>query len=371
MEGILERMKSSPLVFDGAMGTMIYERGVFINTCFDELCLTNPKLISQIHAEYVEAGAEVIETNTFGANRIALRPTGSPSGPWRSTATRFGSPGRWRADRCTSQAPWVPASSDQIMPDEHAVEVEEAFSEQIAALAAEGVDLVVLETFTHLKELQLGPDGQAAGRAGARVVRPERPGRDRRGNEGGHHRPGARRRRERGRDRDQLRDRPRGGLRRLQSVLPLVGKPVVVMPNAGFPRDIGGRLLYLTSPEYFTEYAKKYIELGVRAVGGCCGTTPAHIRVASRAIKSLSGVKNTRRSVRTPSRGSWSRSSPPRGSRGWPAKYSGRDGHLGGNRSPPIQRSLGDAGQGGNAPRRESTRSTFPTARGPAPASPP
>src|SRR4030067_1110014 len=76
MEGILDRMKKSPLGFDGAMGTMIYERGGFINTRFDELSLPNPKLISQIHREYVEAGAEVIETNTFGANRIALRPYG-------------------------------------------------------------------------------------------------------------------------------------------------------------------------------------------------------------------------------------------------------------------------------------------------------
>jgi homocysteine S-methyltransferase len=84
---------------------------------------------------------------------------------------------------------------------------------------------------------------------------------------------------------------PAGVFDALQSVLPLVEKPVVVMPNAGFPRDVGGRLLYLTSPEYFTEYAKKYIELGVRGVGGCCGTTPSHIRVAGRAIKSLSGVK--------------------------------------------------------------------------------
>src|SRR3989304_5657259 len=146
MEKILERMKKSPLVFDGAMGTMIYERGVFINTCFDELSLSNPKLIRQIHSDYVEAGAEGIGPNTFGANRIALRPAG------------------------------------------------------------------VFDA--------------------------------------------------------------------LHSVLPQVGKPVVVMPNAGFPRDVGGRLLYLTSPEYFTEYAKKYIELGVRGVGGCCGATKAPRRMA-------------------------------------------------------------------------------------------
>src|SRR5574342_1098882 len=76
MKGVLARMKESPLVFDGAMGTMIYDRGVFINTSYDELCLTNPKLVSQIHRDYVDAGADVIETNTFGANRIALTPYG-------------------------------------------------------------------------------------------------------------------------------------------------------------------------------------------------------------------------------------------------------------------------------------------------------
>src|SRR3970282_1054173 len=76
MQNILDRMKETPLLFDGAMGTMIYERGVFINTCYDELCLSNPKLISQIHREYVVAGADVTETNPFAANRVMLRPYG-------------------------------------------------------------------------------------------------------------------------------------------------------------------------------------------------------------------------------------------------------------------------------------------------------
>jgi homocysteine S-methyltransferase len=84
---------------------------------------------------------------------------------------------------------------------------------------------------------------------------------------------------------------PAGVFEALQAILPVTTKPVVVMPNAGLPRDIAGRMIYLTNPEYFTEYAKKYIEMGVRGVGGCCGTTPAHIRTASRAVKSLSGVK--------------------------------------------------------------------------------
>ncbi len=293
MEPILDRMKRTPLMFDGAMGTMIYDRGVFINTCFDELSLSNPKLIAQIHREYVEAGAEVIETNTFGANRIALRPYGLSEKvvAINRQAVRI-------AREIAGNSVYVAGAvgpcirPDQIMPDEHAPEVEEAFSEQIGALAEEGIDLVVLETFTHLKEIRLA--AQAAARLGVPVlasfVLNDR-GETAVGVKAGSIAQAL--------DADGNVDAvgincgtgPAGGFDALQTVLPLVGKPVVVMPNAGFPRDVGGRLLYLTSPEYFTEYAKKYIELGVRGVGGCCGTTPAHIRVASRAVKSLSGVK--------------------------------------------------------------------------------
>ncbi|HSM00442.1 MAG TPA: bifunctional homocysteine S-methyltransferase/methylenetetrahydrofolate reductase [Candidatus Limnocylindria bacterium] len=293
MEQILDRMKRSPLMFDGAMGTMIYDRGVFINTCFDELSLSNPKLIGQIHREYVEAGAEVIETNTFGANRIALRPYGLSEKvvEINRQAVRI-------AREIAGDAVYVAGAvgpcirPDQIMPDEHTGEVEEAFSEQIGALVGEGIDLVVLETFTHLKEIRLA--AQAARRLGVTVLASFVLN-DREETAVGVKASAI----AQALDADENVDAvgincgtgPAGVFDALQSVLPLVGKPVVVMPNAGFPRDVGGRLLYLTSPEYFTEYAKKYIELGVRGVGGCCGTTPAHIRMASRAVKSLSGVK--------------------------------------------------------------------------------
>ncbi len=293
MEAILDRLRRSPIVFDGAMGTMIYERGVFINTCFDELCLTNPKLISQIHGEYVEAGAEVIETNTFGANRIALRPYGlaEKAREINRQAVRI-------AREVAGDSAYVAGAvgpcvrPDQIMPDEHAVEVEEAFAEQIGELVAEGIDLVVLETFTHLKEIRLA--ARTARNLGAKVLASF--ALNDRGETAVGMKAGAI---ALALDADDNVDAvgincgtgPAGVFDALQAVLPLVAKPVVVMPNAGFPRDVGGRLLYLTSPEYFTEYAKKYIELGVRGVGGCCGTTPAHIRMASRAIKSLSGVK--------------------------------------------------------------------------------
>ena len=293
MQNILERMKESPLLFDGAMGTMIYERGVFINTCYDELCLSNPKLISQIHREYVDAGADVIETNTFGANRIMLRPYGlsDKAEAINRQAVRL-------AREAAGDSVYVAAAVGpclrpvQIIPEEHVAEVEAAFAEQIEALSAEGVDLVVFETFTHLRELQAG--ARTAKRLGLPVLASFVL------NERGETAVGTRAEAmAQALSADGNVDLvgincgvgPAGVFEALQAILPVTTKPVVVMPNAGLPRDISGRMIYLTSPEYFTEYAKKYIEMGVRGVGGCCGTTPAHIRTASRAVKTLSGVK--------------------------------------------------------------------------------
>src|SRR5512143_443556 len=289
MKEILARLKESPLVFDGAMGTMIYERGVFINTCYDELCLSNPKLVSQIHRDYVDAGADVIETNTFGANRIALAQYGLAD-----KADAINRAGVRLAREAAGDAVYVAAAvgpcvrPGQIMLEERVPEVEKAFAEQLGAVAAEGVDLVVLETFTNLRELQLG--ARAAKRLGLAVLASFVL------NERGETAVGTKAdTMARTLCADENVDAvgincgtgPAGIFDALQAVMPIATKPLVVMPNAGLPRDIGGRMIYLTSPEYFTEYAKKYIELGVRGVGGCCGTTPAHIRMAARAVKPL------------------------------------------------------------------------------------
>jgi len=282
-------MKKAPLIFDGAMGTVIYDRGVFINTCYDELCLTNPKLILQIHRDYVEAGAEVIETNTFGANPISLKPFGlaEKTEAINRAAVRL-------AREAAGEEVFVAGSvgpcteSRQRMPEEYAPEVEAAFRTQMEALAAEGVDLFLLETFSHLNELQLAARvakgfgkpvlasfvlndrGETALGTRAETMASALSADDNVDIVGINCGTG-----------------PSGTFDALHAVLPHTGKPVVVMPNAGMPREISGRVMYLTSPEYFTEYAKKYIELGVRGVGGCCGTTPAHIRMASRAVKPL------------------------------------------------------------------------------------
>ena len=286
---LLARMKQGPLIFDGAMGTMIYDRGVFLNACYDEVCLTNPKLILGIHRDYVEAGAEVIETNTFGATPIRLKPYGlaEKTEAINRAAVRLA---REAAGTEVFVAGSVGPCTDprQRIPDALAAEVEAAFRAQMEALAAEGVDLFLLETFSNLDELLLA--ARTARPFGAPVLASFVL------NDHGETVLGTRAEvmasaLSESADVDivgiNCGTGPSGVFDALQRILPHTTKPVVAMPNAGMPREIGGRVMYLTSPEYFTEYAKKYIELGVRGVGGCCGTTPAHIRMAARAVKPL------------------------------------------------------------------------------------
>jgi len=293
---LLARIKQSPLVFDGAMGTEIYDRGVFIQACYDELCLSNPRLVLQIHRDYIEAGAQVIETNTFGANPIKLKTYGLAE---RTEAiNRAGVKLAREAASASGGEVFVAGAigpcteSNQRMPEAFALEVENAFRTQMAALDAEGVDLFLLETFSNLNELLLAARvaKEFRGAVLASFALTQR----------GETALGTRAEAMMSAlDEDPNVDivglncgtGPSGTFDALQAVLPLTGKPVVVMPNAGFPREISGRVMYMTSPEYFTEYAKKYIEIGVRGVGGCCGTTPAHIRTMARAVKSLPGVK--------------------------------------------------------------------------------
>ena len=292
-QNLLDRIRDNVLIFDGAMGTMIYQRGVFVNVCYDDLSLTQPQLILGIHKEYIEAGADVIETNTFGANRIKLAAYGLAErvGDMNRAAVRL-------AREAAGDSVYVAASvgpcfsPEQKPTPQQLVDMEGAFDEQLAILAEEGIDLVVLETFSDLGQLQVAARlarkyhltvlasyvidplitdaTEAAAGAIARQLQAD-PNVDIVGLNCG-----------------------RGPADLLAAVRAVVGattKPVVVMPNAGGPREVGGRMLYLNSPEYFTEYSKRYVELGVRGVGGCCGTMPAHIRMAARAIRTMSGVK--------------------------------------------------------------------------------
>jgi homocysteine S-methyltransferase len=290
----LERLTARPLVLDGAMGTMLYERGVFVNTCYDEVCLSHPHLVSEIHRAYVEAGADAIETNTFGANRVKLRPYGLAEKleEINRTAVRLA---REAADGKASVVGSVgPCLSGpgQAVTAARLREVEEAFAEQIGVLAAAGVDAIQLETFSRLDELLLA--ARVAGRTGLPVVASFAT------DEHGLTAVGT--------DAAAMVEAldaepavsaiglncgsgPAHTFDTLGRVLGRTGKPVVVLPNAGFPQQVQGRQIYVTTPEYFTEYAKRFVKLGARGVGGCCGTTPDHIRDAARALAGLSEVK--------------------------------------------------------------------------------
>jgi methionine synthase I (cobalamin-dependent)/5,10-methylenetetrahydrofolate reductase len=293
MKNIIDRISEHPLIFDGAMGTMIYSKGVFINTCYEHLCITNPKLVAGIHQEYADAGADVIETNSFGANRLKLQGHG--------LADQLEDINRASvklARKAAGEDALVAGSvgpilkSGQVFMDSQTQELEETFREQLAILADEGVDFFMLETFSHIQEAQLA----------ARVAKEfnvpvfvsmtvSKEGET-----------------EKGRKVEQLIETlesdnnvdgiglncgvgPAAAYANAERALPLTTKPIVIMANAGLPQEVDGRMIYMASPEYFTEYAKRMIELGVRGVGGCCGTTPADITIMAKNIKSMTGVK--------------------------------------------------------------------------------
>ncbi|MFH1477388.1 MAG: bifunctional homocysteine S-methyltransferase/methylenetetrahydrofolate reductase [Verrucomicrobiota bacterium] len=291
---LLQQIRERALIFDGAMGTMIYQRGVFLNACYDELCLTQSKLILGIHQEYVEAGADVIETNSFGANRLKLAPYGLADrvADINRAAVRL-------AREAAGDKVFVAASvgpcfaADQNPTHALLAQVDDVINEQISVLAGEDIDLLILETFLDLDQLQratriakshnlpvlasftivpqpLAPVGSKPEETFARQLEADS-NVDIIGMNCG-----------RG---------PADLFEAVKNIIACTTKPVVIMPNAGGPREVGGRMLYLNSPEYFTEFCRRYIELGARGVGGCCGTTPAHIRMAARAVKSMSGVK--------------------------------------------------------------------------------
>jgi homocysteine S-methyltransferase len=271
MENISQRIARAPLVFDGAMGTVIYDRGVFINACYDELNLTRPDLIRAIHRDYVQAGADVIETNTYGANHIKLRGYGlADKVPAINAAAVRLARQEAGADAYVAASVGPCLSAKQMWSPGKAGEIQAAFEEQIGALAAAGVDLIQLETFVFLDELRLA--ARVARASGVPVLACFSARSEEETALGAPLRDFA----------AALNADPNVDLIGLncgvgpaqiygaaERILPLLSKPLVCLPNAGLPRDVDGRAIYLSSPEYFTEYAKKLIELGVRGVGGC------------------------------------------------------------------------------------------------------
>ena len=288
-DDILKRIKQSPVLCDGAMGTLLYSKGVFINRCYDELNLSQPDLVRAIHHEYLQAGAEIIETNTFGAN--AFRLARHSLADKVRDMNRMGA--RLAKEAAKSFDVWVGGSvgplGTRIEPlgKTSFEEARQAFREQISALVEGGVDLLVLETFGYLEELHQAM--MAAKDIGAKLPLIVQVTIDEEGNclDGSDPETFPPRIEEWGADviGCNCSVGPVAMLDAIERVRAVTALPLAAQPNAGIPRSVEGRNIYLCSPEYMASYARKFVAAGVRIVGGCCGTTPDHIRVMKSALR--------------------------------------------------------------------------------------
>jgi methionine synthase I (cobalamin-dependent)/5,10-methylenetetrahydrofolate reductase len=281
------------VVFDGAMGTVLYSKGVFINQCYDELNLRAPDLIREIHRSYIKAGAEIIETNSFGANRTKLIQHGLEA-QVREINRAAASLAREVADEASRPVlvagavgpigariePYGPTSLD---------EARGFFREQLEGLLEGGVDVFLFETFGDLHEIE------QAIRAG-REVSPDTPiiaqmtiGADGLTPFGATPEDVARSLDAWGADVIGLNCSvgPQIILEAIEKMVPHTKKKLIAQPNAGMPREIGGRSMYMASPEYMATYARHLVQSGARIVGGCCGTTPEHIKAMAEGVRPL------------------------------------------------------------------------------------
>ncbi|MBM3151772.1 MAG: bifunctional homocysteine S-methyltransferase/methylenetetrahydrofolate reductase [Chloroflexi bacterium] len=291
MTGFLERIQAGTLVSDGAMGTVLHLRGASFDRCFDELNLSNPALVAEVHREYIEAGSDIIQTNTFGANRFKLARHGLED--MAGEINRAGVELARRAVAASYKDVLIAgdigplgvriAPFGRVQPGE----ARQAFAAQALALAEAGAGLFIIETMSDLYEVR-----EAV--AAVRAVAPSLPviasmtfTRD---------------------DRTLLGDVPlkvaqalaetgadvigvncSGGpaqllrlLRQMRQAAPQAR--FSVMPNAGWPEQVGGRIMYPADPEYFGEYALAFCQAGASVIGGCCGTTPQHIAAMRKAL---------------------------------------------------------------------------------------
>lgn len=279
------------VLFDGAMGTMLYSRGVFINQCYDELALRAPDMLRDIHALYVKAGAEVLETNTFGANRAKLTHYGLEA-QVRDINTRAAQIAREAAgdDRLVAGAvgplgirlePYGATSRD---------EARAMFAEQIQALVEGGIDCILLETFADLEELEQAVLAARAVRSDMPIIAQATVGPDLRTAYGASPEDIARALDKWGVDVIGLNCSvgPQTILDAIERMAAVTTRKLSAQPNAGMPRDVGGRSMYMASPEYMATYARHLVQAGAKIVGGCCGTTPDHIRAMMEGIRPLS-----------------------------------------------------------------------------------
>jgi methionine synthase / methylenetetrahydrofolate reductase(NADPH) len=277
-------------VFDGAMGTVLYGKGVFLNVCYDELNLRQPDLVRDIHREYVKAGAEVLETNTFGANPLKLEHYGLADETEQVNAEAV----RLAREASEGRAAVLGAIGPlglRIEPfgETSVVEAISAFARQVTGLLQGGVDGFIIETFSDVEELRAAVQA-VRGLSDLPIVAQMTVGEDGKTHYGT----------------DPLAFGPaisampvdvigvncsvgpHGVLEAVEKLARSTTLPISAQPNAGLPRAVGDRKIYMASPEYMASYARRMVEGGARFVGGCCGTTPEHIRAIVGFVQSVS-----------------------------------------------------------------------------------
>jgi methionine synthase I (cobalamin-dependent)/5,10-methylenetetrahydrofolate reductase len=290
-----ERLKDSILIADGAMGSMLHE-AVGTQRCFDELNATEPEAVFRVHQAYIEAGAHIIETNTFGANRFKLAPLGLAEEVQRlnSRGVKIAREARESAAREVLIAGSIgPLGLGVQSRHPEPEEIQDIFNEQALALEERGVDFYILETFSYIEELLLAIDAIRSF-SGLPIVAQLTYAEE--GTTYGDVRPTNAATQLKGKNVQVIGANCTLGP---QALLPILAELAAVdnirvsgMPNAGFPKREGDRIVYpKSSPEYFALFAREAASLGVRILGGCCGTTPAHIRAMAEAVKSLRPAK--------------------------------------------------------------------------------
>ncbi|MGB8225545.1 MAG: bifunctional homocysteine S-methyltransferase/methylenetetrahydrofolate reductase [Sedimentisphaerales bacterium] len=278
------------VIGDGAMGTMLYSKGVFVNTCFDELNLTSPSLVKEIHQQYVNTGADFIETNTFGANEFKLARFGLAEKLAQINSAAVKIAKECAGDKALTAGAVGPLGVDIAQGGRVSEkEIINTFANQIKILSQSNVDFILLETFGNLKEILLAI--KAAGEVCKLPIVAQLAITEYNETLYG----------------DRLDTAiksiseigqviavglncslgPAAMLESLDVIKKATTKPISLQPNAGLPRSVEGRTLYMCTPEYMAEYAKRFYEKGVKIIGGCCGTTPEHIRQIVKAVRPL------------------------------------------------------------------------------------
>jgi homocysteine S-methyltransferase len=290
-------------VFDGAMGTELYGRGVFVNVCYDRVNLDQPDLVERIHRDYVDAGAEIVETNTFGANPVKLSSYGLDQRTEEINAVaariaRKASRNRAKVAGAIGPLgvridPWGPTEIHEAV---------DYFRRQVVGLLEGGVDGFILETFSDVAEIECAYRAIRA-ESDLPVVAQMTVGEDAKTSYGTDAAQVARVLAEAGVDVVGLNCSvgPAVMLDALEDMADATDRPLSAQPNAGLPRAVHDRQIYLASPDYMAEYARRMIALGVRFVGGCCGTSPAHVQKIRQVVDASGPGRTSARGTALPS----------------------------------------------------------------------